>query len=180
MRQTVGALVFLGVGAIAAGVIAFSKGLPALRLTVFELPYWKSVEAVVLKTEVVAGDASGLSTPGSRASGAGRTVYKPRVSYRYLWEGREYTGNRFSLLESSSDDEMAQRIRLQRYAVGKAVTVYVNPADPSQAVINRDDLFNPALVSGIGGLFVLVGAGLLVTLVVVVRRGAKDTTGSAE
>lgn len=84
--------------------------------------------------------------------------YFPNVEYRYVHEGQSYYG-----IEVNSGavgrawKSMAQRISL-RYPVGASVTVYVNPRDPKDSVLEPGgDWLHMPLVMTIGGVFLVVG-----------------------
>ncbi len=54
------------------------------------------------------------------------------VTFRYEVAGREYRSNRVSLGKLEKSDAPS---RLRRYTVGRTVLIYVNPADPAEAVL---------------------------------------------
>jgi hypothetical protein len=73
-----------------------------------------------------------------------------RVEYVYTVGGREYRCDRVSIGENTGNFEVPETSA--RYPVGKAVTVYYDPANPEQAVLERE------LPSGVGrGLAIFVG-----------------------
>jgi hypothetical protein len=58
------------------------------------------------------------------------------IVYAYTVAGREYRCDRVSIGENMGNFEVAET--LAKYPVGTTVTVYYNPSDPAQAVIERD------------------------------------------
>jgi len=69
----------------------------------------------------------------------GPTVsYSPLVRYTYSVIGQPFTGEKitFGLTEAHSRSSKAQEV-LNRYPLGKQVTVYYDPNDPSQAILER-------------------------------------------
>lgn len=60
------------------------------------------------------------------------TVQPIDVTFRYEVGGREYRSSRVSLGTLEQSDVPA---RLKRYTVGRKVLVYVNPANPAEAVL---------------------------------------------
>ena len=58
------------------------------------------------------------------------------IVYEYAARGETLRNNRVSLGEDRGNFEVAET--LARYPVGKAVTVYYNPAHPHEAVLERD------------------------------------------
>ena len=92
------------------------------------------------------------------------TVPAVRVAYDYVYDGRLYHADRLRADNNSlSPDSAAGRAWLA-LAPGDAVTVYVNPADPSQAVLDRattgrwltNGLILLALAAAIGALSWLI------------------------
>lgn len=116
--------------------------------------HWEPVPATLL--------SAGLETRATRDG----TTCEAVARYRYRYGGRERIGERVSLAAWGDDIGDFQRrlaSELERAeARGDPVTVYVNPADPAQAVINRDLRFGLVAVYL---LFVLLmpvtGVGLL-------------------
>jgi hypothetical protein len=78
------------------------------------------------------------------------------IVYHYNVGGRPLSNNRVSIGEDRGNVDVAGTIR--RYPVGKAVTVYYNPRDPKESVLERD------LPKGTGGC---VAIGSVVVLVLV-------------
>ncbi len=65
-------------------------------------------------------------------------------SYRYRFDGRDYESDRWGLERLGGSDnidtwyrDMSDRVR-SAFKEHRPITVYVNPADPSQAMIDRD------------------------------------------
>lgn len=96
-----------------------------------------------------------------------REVYRPKITYRYRVDGREYTSDRYSLVDLATSDEHAQRAKLSQFPVGRTITVYVNPESPDEAVIDKDDTRGVAVMAGAGLAFIVVGVGLLAALLFV-------------
>jgi len=98
-------------------------------------------------------------------------VEKDGYSYRYRFEGREYHGERWGLMRVEGRDnidnwygDMRDLVRDARKAQ-RPITVYVNPADPSEALIDRHIRWNLVLFLtpfalafggvGVGGLWMM-------------------------
>lgn len=97
---------------------------------------WAAVPCQILKSRVV-----------EESSGYGLR-YELLVEYAYAFGGREYSSRRFTTSQSqtmSTASEM-ERARIQ-YAEGKTAVCFVNPRNPSEAVLERGTLW--------GGLFLL-------------------------
>jgi hypothetical protein len=93
--------------------------------------------------------------------------FQAQASYDYRYGGRDYTGTRVAINDSGSDNigDFQQRMaaELQRaVASGRPVTVWVNPADPAEAVYNRELRWG---LLGFYALFALVFGGVGIGLV---------------
>ena len=65
------------------------------------------------------------------------TTYSPDILYRYDFNGREYRSNRYDIMGGSSGGYDGKRRIVDRLPRGASVTAFVNPSDPTQAVIVR-------------------------------------------
>jgi hypothetical protein len=72
----------------------------------------------------------------SRVAASGKTA-RPEIRYRYYVADRAYTSDRYHFLPGSNSDPTV-RDAVERYATGTRFQCFVDPADPTQAVINRD------------------------------------------
>ncbi|MFK5923846.1 MAG: DUF3592 domain-containing protein [Verrucomicrobiota bacterium] len=61
--------------------------------------------------------------------------YLLEVHYRYHFEGEKYLSSRVKILPVASRDKKKIRKWQQRYPVGKQVTCYIDPKNPSRAVL---------------------------------------------
>jgi hypothetical protein len=84
------------------------------------------------------------------------TNYYPRINYGYLVSGQEYIGNKrvFAGTEKYPSQRKAQNI-IDAYPTGLTVTVYYNPANPHQAILE------PGVQTKMV-VFFIIGVGLLV------------------
>jgi hypothetical protein len=69
------------------------------------------------------------------------------VTYQYSVDGQTYTGNRFGFMDGRSGREWAAA-----YKSGLEVTCFVNPKDPTDALLQRDMAVTYWLLPGIFGL----------------------------
>ena len=86
------------------------------------------------------------------------TTYSVDILYRYTIDGRTYKSNRYSFMGGSSSGYDRKREIVSRLRPGTPVTVYVNPADPTDAVLVRGFTWE-MLFLGIPLLFVAIGVG---------------------
>lgn len=110
---------------------------------------WEQVPGTVTSSEV----EDAWDTTGDRYAG--------RVLYTYEVDGVTYEGDQLDLRDVAyvGRQEDAERL-VAPYPVGASVMLYVDPADPTRAVLNRD---LPGAIwgfVGVGGVFVLLGLGV--------------------
>jgi hypothetical protein len=134
-------LVFFSVG---AGFLLFSVG-PNLW-DVARMQDWVQVSA-----EVVAAD---LETDHSSDG----TTYKVTASFRYEYRGQYYTGNRVGIADSGRDNVGDwHQVTHGKLNGRRQAMVWVNPADPSESVFDRDLRWG---LLGFKMIFVIVFGGV--------------------
>lgn len=94
-----------------------------------------------------------------------RTQSIPAVEYEYTVNGKRFTGARISLAETIPESEIESI--LNRYPLGKEVTVYYNPANPRQAVLERD--LPVDFGKGLTGAVAVVGGGAVLVLLTLAK-----------
>jgi hypothetical protein len=83
-----------------------------------------------------------------------KQVQVPKVEFEYTVKFHRFRGRRVSLGEYVSGPDV-----LQRYRVGASVPAYVNPDDPTEAVLERDlPKFFGAIWGFAGALFAIIAA----------------------
>lgn len=128
---------------------------------------WPSVQGQVVDTHV---DHSARSD----ADGDMVDSYNPMVNFTYQVGGNTYHGDKVSYSpQRSFDSEAKAQAALQRYPVGGSVTVYYNPANPSESVLEKSaGGFAVSLVIGI--VFILIA---LCTVCISLAAGLFAITG---
>ena len=84
-----------------------------------------------------------------------RSQYYPVLQYEYAVGAATYQGRRWSFAQPAGTQESAQAV-VDRYPVGKAVTVYYDPKNPSSSVIERT-MQGVWIILLVGGVFLFVG-----------------------
>ena len=113
------------------------------------LASWQRVPCVILSSKV-----------GVHHSDDGST-YSIEISYQYPFNGSVYQSNRFGFFGGSSSGYDEKAAVVARYAQGSRATCYVNPAKPSQAVLEPHStapmifIFLPIAFVAVGGLMTL-------------------------
>lgn len=116
--------VFFGIFLFVGLVVFWFMGIgPTLRY--LDARDWREVECEIL--------ASGVK---SHRSDDG-TTYSIAVLYRYTWEGVERRSSDYGLSNHGSSGYDGKRETVRGLPVGKRVTGYVDPDDPTRAVLAR-------------------------------------------
>lgn len=145
--NAVGVLMSLVFIAIGLGLLYYARSVSAKAQQSLS---WPSIEGVISHSAVLLQQQTSDSTNA--------TTYKADVAYRYKVRGRNYSSSQLTLADFSSTARRAQGI-VDRYADGAPVTVYYNPVDPSDAVLERGGTSGIGVLYLIGGVF--AAAGLL-------------------
>lgn len=132
LAATIFALVFIvpfGGAGLVAGVL-----LAKTLVDTHRARDWVAVQANV-------DEAALAVVPGSRRYRA--STRSASATYRYTIGGKEYVGTRLGFYGSGSDnlgdwqEKMAASLEAAR-AQGRTITVYVNPEDPADSVVDRE------------------------------------------
>lgn len=90
--------------------------------------------------------------------------YEVWLDYEYVAGGAKYMGNRIELGRRTYLRKRRAERELDRYPVHSSVTVFFNPENPKEAVLERKATDNPAYL--VMGIFML---GFAVALLVLAR-----------
>ena len=103
-------------------------------LTVATLVEWESMRSWVRV------DAEIVSVNLQQNSGSDSTTYEVTASYRYVYDGQEYTGSRVALHSGSDNvgDYHQDTYRELSGYRGKTFRCFVDPSSPANAVLYRD------------------------------------------
>ncbi len=139
-----------------AALYAFSLR-PALKI--LSAKSWPAVPCVVISSEV------------KYHSGSHGGTYSVNTFYTYEINGREFKSNTYDFAGGSSSGYEGKQAVVARYPRGKETVCYVNPDDPTDAVLERG--FVPIMWFGLLALlFVAIGAAGLFFIVFKPRRSA--------
>ncbi len=147
----VGVLVSLVFIAIGLGLLYYARGLSAKAQQSLS---WPSTEGVIAHSAV-------LLQMQQTSNSNNTPTYKADVAYRYKVRGSDYSSDRITLADFSSSGGRAQSI-VNRYPDGAPVSVYYNPADPSDAVLERGGTSGIGVLYIIGGFFAAAGLVFLI------------------
>jgi hypothetical protein len=137
-----GILALFGLFITIMGVLSIVKGSQARQ--------WPSTPGRIIRTEVVE-----RREERHTSDGPSRTYisYQPVVEYEYTLQGQRYTGSKLSMIERSYTQAKAQKV-LEKYPVGATVTVYRDPQNPGETLLETGS-------GGSGFMFIAIGVVVL-------------------
>jgi hypothetical protein len=124
---------------------------PALKLA--QAGSWRETPCTIVSSNV-----------GSHRGSEGGTTFSVNIVFRYEVNGKTFTGDRYDFMGGSSSGYDGKAQIVSRFPPGVGATCYVNPQDPTDAVLDRR--FHPFYLIGLFPmLFVVIGvAGILWSL----------------
>ena len=90
---------------------------------------WPSVAGRITKSTVSASHQQSSDQPT-------RIINRPTIEYEFSFNGQTYTGRRISIGEDTGGSNI--EATLARYPLGAIVTVYCDPNDPENCVLERN------------------------------------------
>jgi len=130
----------------------------------FVRPVWKILRArnwQAVPCVIVSGNVRSHS-------GDKGTTYSVDILYRYQVNGEEYRANRYAFAMVSSSGYQGKANIIARYPPGSSTVCYVDPRDPTEAVLNRS--FSPAIWVGLVPLVFALAAGFGIVSTIRKRR----------
>ena len=133
--------IFFGFFAVIGGtVFTFISLRPALLM--LSAHDWPTVPCEIVRSGVKAH------------TGNKGTTYSVEILYRYKIEAREVYADRFDFIQGSSSGQSGKNAIVRRFPAGGRAACFVNPSDPTDAVLDRG--FRPVMWFGLVPLVFLV------------------------
>ncbi len=143
----------------------FFLGLMVREVAQIAVTYsWKETTATILSSSV--GEKPGKDDP-----------FSPIVSFRYQWEGRAYTSDRYAFKPKRMDDYSAVEAKISALSPGTVTVCYVNPRDPATAILRREG-WGIAFFILLPLVFVVVGGGGIYGTWAAARRAKSEPLSS--
>ncbi len=120
-------------GAILIYVLFLAAGI-ALLVALLLLPLYRSFMARSWREVPCTILTSGVQSIGS---GAGGISFQIAITYSYVVNGREYTGNRYDFFSVATCGYRSKARVARQYGAGTQRHCLVNPDHPAQAVLTR-------------------------------------------
>lgn len=152
-------LIFFGVG---SGFMWF-MGLKPIMLS-FQADHWHIVGCTITRSYV------------DSKRGDDGTAYKAIINVSYEINNQRFNGGSYNFDESYSSGRSGKRDIVKRYPVGQDVECWVNPENPSQAVLNKDIPTMVWFIIPFTSIFVLVGAAAILGTLGLVPKINLNTT----
>jgi hypothetical protein len=145
----------------AMALIALVMGAAGYRRALAQAD-WPSMPGIITATEI---------NPGRIAGPGNQPAEFVRIVYGYEVDGATYSADRVNLnpVPVEADSDEGRRL-LQTYPTGAAVTVYHDPANPSEAILERE----PSPVGFYAGLALLGMAAVAGLAAFSLGRGLSD------
>ncbi len=143
---------------MATGIVLLVVGAIFLIYGIIELDRasamrdWPAIQGEVYSARVVEELDTGVDDSTWR-------VYRPEIRYSFILDGTEYAGARRSLGEPAASWRSHAETVVARYPVGQAVTVYYNPENPRDSIIERQTAKGWATFFIVIGVVVGIGGG---------------------
>lgn len=153
--------------ALVMGVLALVLGSTGLdlRRQAEITAAWSSTEGVVRSGKVNSRRVPRATLGGSQRRG--NYLYSAQIIYEYTVDGQSYTSDQIGTAKGmlswsrGTSGAAYEATWLAKYPEGKRVTVYFDPDDPSNAVLERDQGAVAYAMLAAAGLFALLGVGML-------------------
>jgi hypothetical protein len=156
---TVGKAVFFGVFLLVGGILTYVIAIRPLQ-KYFAATKWPETPCTIVS-----------STVGSHRGNKGGTTYSIDITYRYQVKGREFQSDTYSIMSGSSSGRSGKQRVVARYPAGSEAVCYVNPEDPTDALLSRE--LSPWLLIGlVPGVFLLIGVAGVASSIRSGLRGA--------
>lgn len=111
------------------------------------------------------------------SEGYSSATYTPEVEYTYEVSGQVFTGKKISFgFKTGYGNRSKAEARLANYPEGSQVTVYYDPANPGDAVVERKPSGTSTMMV-VGIIFAVIGVCLACPLMIFILSGALSTLG---
>jgi hypothetical protein len=121
---------------------------------------WMLIKSLRTRSWPVAEGVIQSAQKQSHSGDHGSRTYSAEVTYTYQVAGVNYNGDKISIGQMSSSSAYAREI-LNRYPVGKRISVHYSPTNPTEVVLETGIHGGTWICFAVGTAFVLFGAMFL-------------------
>lgn len=147
-------------GALMIGLIVFATAYKFYQ--VHRAAHWLQTSGKVISAKAVSRRVRTAQTRFGAEQGGGEQLRNfADIRYEYRVNGKRYSGQRVGIGEDLGDHDVAGT--LERYPQGASVTVYYDPDNPAEAVLERDapeGIWSAIIIFLVVSIFLLVGGGM--------------------
>ena len=151
----------IGIGLSAIGLAMLLFGIYFIVLG-DEVTRWPSTEGTILETRIRIWSPVRTTFEEQRLKGD-ITEYYPQIEYQWTVDGTTHQGRRYKIgtTHDKYEDRDDARAAARSFVAGAPITVYYDPDEPSQAVLDRSkDWFALLVPSVLSLVFLGTGIGL--------------------
>lgn len=137
------------------GLALFLYGL-TIVYGAYQSSSWLPVNGTITVSSMRVDTSTSTTGTGGSYRSTTSTSYAPEISYEYSLMGVKYSNSGIILGGNIGTGSSARASRLiNKYPVGAAVTVYYNPRDPYQSVLERGLHLENFFIAGFGLAFII-------------------------
>jgi len=136
---------FSGIFFVIIGLLAIQYVSKPLSEVFSESEKWPQAEGMITNGEVISFRSDG------------QTMYRASLAYEYQVEGKQYHSDVIRKGVSSTSFKYFPKRKVEMHPIGSKVTVYYNPALPSEALLEPGLGALKYLFYGIPASFILIG-----------------------
>lgn len=129
---------------------------------------WPTVPGKVFSSEV--------KVSRTKSKNKIKTTFGANIRYQFQVNNQDFEGTQVSFGDYSTNDRSHAEAIVKRYAVGSVVTVYYNPDEPGNCVLESGTNLVVYVFPVIGGVFAIIG---LVLIFALSRSTSKDSTSNS-
>lgn len=158
----------VGIACAFSGLIATATFVKRWQVKVAS--HWLPTPGKIVSARVVARTVASISNDSS-TRGASETRNFPEIAFDYEVNGKKFHGTRYSIRENLGNFEIPET--MARYPKGANVTVFYDPKNPANAVIER------TMPDGAFSFMIYLSAGLIIgtiALILIVSDGLRALT----
>ena len=111
---------------------------------------WPTVEGRITASEVDS------YWKRDRDSGSQR-MHQAKIAYEYTVDGENYESTKISFMNTSSSMRSQAQAVVKKYPAGGTATIYYNPLNPQEAVLEPGATGGAMFFMAAGGIFALIG-----------------------
>lgn len=131
---------------------------------------WPTAEGIITSSMIDSYEERDTSTGDDDFPPTYTTYYEPKITYSYSVNGAEYSSDKISFSRTRFVIQSDAQEVIEKYSTGTNVTVYYNPDNPSEAVLEPGIQNSGGMICGTIGAVVFIILGALIVLGVIKKQ----------